>query len=202
MRLDSYDDAGVLVAIDLANELAPNGLGGQAPPAERVLPALARILAADPPSVAQLSPGVAPGLLALARSMRAVFRDLHGGDVDGAAGRLNKLLAQHPAHPHLGKEQGRWRLHHHPMDVALVPMWTSTCAEAVARMLGAGHGHRFGACEAPDCGRVFFDLSRNASRRFCSTTCQNRVKAAAFRLRRSAGLSASSRRRKPRRKSR
>ncbi len=58
-----------------------------------------------------------------------------------------------------------------------------TCAEAVARMLGAGHGHRFGACEAPDCGRVFFDLSKNASRRFCSTTCQNRVKAAAFRRR-------------------
>lgn len=185
------------MAIQLANDLAPRGK--QAPRGERALPALAKILAIDPPSVAQLSQGEAPGFLALARSLRAVFQDLRDGDVDGAAGRLNGLLAKHPAHPHLAKEQGRWRLHHHPMAVALVPMWTSTCAEAVGRMLGAGHGDRFGTCEAPDCGRVFFDLSKNASRRFCSTTCQNRVKAAAFRLRHGAGTSASSLRRKPKR---
>jgi predicted RNA-binding Zn ribbon-like protein len=72
------------------------------------------------------------------------------------------------------------------MDIALVPMWSSICAEGMARMIGAGYGDRFGTCEAPDCDRVFFDLSRNASRRFCSTTCQNRVKAAAFRLRQSS----------------
>ena len=93
-------------------------------------------------------------------------------------------MAVHPAHPHLAKEQGRWRLHHHPVDAALVPMWTAICAEGIARMIGAGHGDRLGTCEATDCGRVFVDLSKNASRRFCSTTCQNRVKAAAFRRRR------------------
>jgi predicted RNA-binding Zn ribbon-like protein len=30
---------------------------------------------------------------------------------------------------------------------------------------------------------VFFDNSKNGTRRFCSVTCQNRVKTAAFRLR-------------------
>ena len=70
-------------------------------------------------------------------------------------------------------------------------MWTSICAEALARMLGAGHGDRFGICDAPGCDRVFFDVSKNASRRFCSTRCQNRVKAAAFRRRQGGGPRAS-----------
>ena len=77
------------------------------------------------------------------------------------------------------RRHGRWRLHHHPVDADLVPMWTSICAEGLARMIGAGHADRLGTCAGPECDRVFVDLSKNASRRFCSTTCQNRVKAAA-----------------------
>jgi predicted RNA-binding Zn ribbon-like protein len=194
--LDSYEDAGVLAAVELVNELTA-GAAGEIPSRERTLAALARILAVDPPSVAQLRPGDVPGFLALAHALRQVFRDLHGRDPDSAAARLNELLAKHPAHPHLAKEHGRWRLHHHPGDVALVPMWTSICAEALARKLGAGHEDRFGACDAPECGRVFFDVSKNASRRFCSVLCQNRVKAAAFRQRQSRGKPA--RRNRPRR---
>jgi predicted RNA-binding Zn ribbon-like protein len=184
VNLDSYEDTGVRVAVRLVNELVP---GGQAQAKERILPALEDALAVDPPSLAQLRPADAPGFLTLARAMRQVFHDLHEGDVDSGASRLNDLLAKSPAHPHLAKEDGRWRMHHHPTDVALVPMWTAICAEALARMVGAGHGDRFGLCEAPDCGRVFFDVSKNGSRRFCSTTCQNRVKAAAFRLRQGRG---------------
>jgi predicted RNA-binding Zn ribbon-like protein len=33
------------------------------------------------------------------------------------------------------------------------------------------------------CDRVFVDVSRNGTRRFCSETCQNRVKVAAHRAR-------------------
>jgi predicted RNA-binding Zn ribbon-like protein len=54
-------------------------------------------------------------------------------------------------------------------------------------MIGAGYGDRFGTCEGTGCGRVFLDVSKNGSRRFCSLACQNRVKAAAYRSRRSAG---------------
>jgi predicted RNA-binding Zn ribbon-like protein len=198
VNLDSYSDTGVLVAVELVNELAPREAGDRGRAPEAILPALARLLAVDPPSVAQLRKADASGFLGLAGALRRVFQDLHQGDVDAAAARLNDLLSKHPAHPHLAKEEGRWRMHHHPMDVALVPMWSSICAEALARMIGAGHGDRFGTCEAPDCGRVFFDLSRNASRRFCSVTCQNRVKAAAFRLRQG---SRPPRSRKPGRKS-
>ncbi|GAB3474003.1 CGNR zinc finger domain-containing protein [Nocardiopsis coralliicola] len=39
------------------------------------------------------------------------------------------------------------------------------------------------ARSAGQCDRVFADTSRNGTRRFCSTACQNRAKAAAFRAR-------------------
>jgi predicted RNA-binding Zn ribbon-like protein len=78
-------------------------------------------------------------------------------------------------------------LHHHPADAPLVPMYTSICAEAMARMIGSGYTERFGICDASNCNRVFFDNSKNGTRRFCSVTCQNRVKTAAFRLRQSQG---------------
>jgi predicted RNA-binding Zn ribbon-like protein len=65
-------------------------------------------------------------------------------------------------------------------------MWTSICAEALARLIGAGYAGRAGLCEDISCGRAFLDTSKNGSRRFCSTTCQNRIKAAAFRQRRAS----------------
>jgi hypothetical protein len=185
VELDSYVDAGVLVAVELVNE-PTLGATGPAGSREQVQRALARILAFDRESVAHLRPGDSPGFVALAGSLQQLFHDFDRGDFDSAAARLNAMLDAHPAHPHLAKEDGRWRLHHHPRELAVLPMWTSICAEALARMLGAGHGQRFGVCEAPDCDRVFFDVSKNASRRFCSTTCQNRVKATAFRARQGA----------------
>jgi predicted RNA-binding Zn ribbon-like protein len=186
VELESYADVGVLVSVDLVNALVIEHPFDQLTAAAEALPAIARILSVDQSSLAQLGEGDAAGFVALAREMHGVFDDLHRGDVDCAAGRLNHLLADHPAHPHLTKEHGRWRLHHHPVDAALALMWTSICAEAAARMIGAGHAGRFGACEATGCERVFVDVSKNASRRFCSTTCQNRAKAAVFRRRRVA----------------
>ena len=50
-------------------------------------------------------------------------------------------------------------------------------------MIGSGQSDRLGTCMAARCDRVFVDLSKNTSRRFCSTSCQNRTKAAAFRQR-------------------
>ncbi len=179
MQLDSYEDHGAIAAVELVNALTGHD------PAPKPKAAIAEILAVDPRWAAKLRERDVPGFIALAESLRPVFEDLDQGDVDGAATRLNALLAKHSAHPHLAKEDGRWRLHHHPVDVELVPMYTAICAEAMARLIGAGHADRFGVCHAPDCERVYFDVSRNASRRFCSTTCQNRVKAGTFRMRQS-----------------
>jgi predicted RNA-binding Zn ribbon-like protein len=183
VAFDGYEDGGVIVAADLVNELALDHAFGRAAPRPEPFAAIKRILEIDPPSAAQLRERDVPAFIALAKELRTVFRDLDRGDVDAAAGRLNDLLAAHPAHPHLAKDDGRWRLHHHPLDAAPVPMTTAICAEGMARMLGAGTSGRLGTCQSEDCDRVFLDGSKNASRRFCSVTCQNRVKAAAFRQR-------------------
>jgi predicted RNA-binding Zn ribbon-like protein len=183
VKLDSYKDAGVLVSEALVNELDSNDERDVAASPREVVATLARILAMDPPSVAQLTQAHVPAFVALARRIRSVFADLHDGAVDAAAATLNELLATHPAHPHLAKERGVWRLHHHPHDAPLVPMWTAICAAGLAEMIGAGAAQRLGTCERADCGRVYVDVSRNASRRFCSLTCQNRVKVATFRER-------------------
>jgi hypothetical protein len=182
--LDSYaEDAGLVTALALVNELTSDYAYGRPVSAAEPGPVITGILAIDPPSVASFRPGDTRGFTELARLLRRIVDDLDRGDVDAAAGRLNTALAEHPAHPHLAREDGRWRLHHHPADAALVPMWTSTCVEALARLVGAGYHDRIGLCGAADCDRAFIDVSKNGSRRFCSTSCQNRVKAAAFRHR-------------------
>src|SRR6185503_20896036 len=127
VQLDSYADTGAVVAVELVNALTVDHAS------ER----LAAILAVDPPSRARLRARDAAGFVSLAHRLREVFDDLRAGDVDAAADRLSALLAAHPAAPHLAKEDGRWRLHHHPVNLALVPMWTSICAEAIARLIGA-----------------------------------------------------------------
>jgi predicted RNA-binding Zn ribbon-like protein len=183
VKLDSYKDAGLLVSEGLVNELDSNDELGVPAPARAAVAALSRILAIDPPSVAQLTQAHVPAFVALARRIRSVFTDLRNRDVDAAAATLNEMLAAHPAHPHLAKERGTWRLHHHPHDAPLVPMWTAICAAGLAEMIGDGAAQRLGTCERADCGRVYVDVSKNASRRFCSLTCQNRVKVATFRER-------------------
>ena len=57
-------------------------------------------------------------------------------------------------------------------------------AAAFAACGYAKYAGRLGVCAAERCDRVYVDTSRNATRRFCSTACQSRTKAAAFRARR------------------
>lgn len=185
-QFGSYGHAGAVVAVDLVNELAVEHAFGRPVPTTEPFPAIKRVLGIDPESAAQLRRRDVPGFVALAAQLRRVFRALHDGDIDGAANRLNRLLAAHPAHPHLAKDEGRWRVHHHPVDASVVSMAGAVSAEAIARLIGAGDGYRLGTCDSDDCDRVFLDASKNGSRRFCSTTCQNRVKAAAFRRRHAA----------------
>ncbi len=183
VKLDSYRDAGILVSIDLVNELVVGRAEQQG--AREAIATLKRILAVDADSVAALRPAHARAFHGLARELHRVFADLDGGDLDAAAARLNRLLARNPAHPHLAKEDGRWRLHHHPEEAPLLSMWSAICAEGLAAMIAADKASRLGVCERVECGRAYVDLTRNASRRFCCLNCQNRVKVAAFRARQS-----------------
>lgn len=175
----SYSESGIFVLLDLVNEV--DRADDRRP--EELHTVLARVLSIDPPSVAQLSDRHVPRFVALADLCRDVIASLDAGDVDTAARAVNDLLVDHPAPPHLAKEEGQWRLHHHPAEAELVAMWTAIAAQALARVIGTGRADRVGTCAAPDCERAYYDQSRNGSRRFCTTTCQNRVKARAFRRR-------------------
>jgi predicted RNA-binding Zn ribbon-like protein len=47
--------------------------------------------------------------------------------------------------------------------------------------IGSDLAGRLGVCQAHPCDRVYIDTSYNLGKRFCSTRCQSRVKAAAHR---------------------
>lgn len=174
--IDSHADVGLATAVELVNALA-------VAEAADAVAATRELLVVDPPSRDRLTRQDVPAFVGLAGELRQVCEHLDAGDVDAAAGRVNQLLARHSAHPHLAREDGRWQLHHHPADAEVVPMWTAITADALARLVADGQHDRIGRCSAPDCDRFYLDTTKNRSRRFCSTTCQNRVKAAAFRRR-------------------
>lgn len=118
---------------------------------------------------------------------RTVFDAVRDGDDAGAARVLNRLLLETGARPQLDPHaSGGWHMHFHGSDDSLAVGWAAGCTAALALALGSDLAGRMGTCAAERCDVVFVDTSKNGSRRFCSTSCQNRTKTAAYRSR-SAG---------------
>jgi len=130
----------------------------------------------------------AADLAAWAVRLWAVVSLVDHGDVDSACTELNAIMRAANAIPTLARHDGEpWHLHFHSVDAAWAVSWAASMATALAIVLGNEAIERLGLCNAPACDRVYIDISRNGTRRFCSTACQNRVKAAAFRARKAAG---------------
>lgn len=126
----------------------------------------------------------ADGMVALAESLRVVFEAAAGSDLDTAATTVNELLREMGSVPQLDRARGGgWALHFHGRDPGLVVGWGAGIAAGLALAIGSDLAGRLGVCQADPCDRVFVDTSKNAGRRFCSTRCQSRVKAAAHRAR-------------------
>lgn len=120
----------------------------------------------------------------LADRIRKVFIAADSGDLAIAVGIVNQLLEQTEARPRLDAAAGGgWTLHFHARDPGLVRGWSAGIAAGLALAIGSDLAGRLGVCAAEPCDRVYVDTSRNVGRRFCSTRCQNRVKAAAHRAR-------------------
>lgn len=135
-----------------------------------------------------LSVQQARGLEELAGRIREIFAAVHERRDDAAGKPPQRSVRSQRRPPHLHRTgDGPLHLHFHLPDAGFVHGWTAGCAVGLAYALGSGHGDRLGACAGPDCERVFVDLSRNGSRRFCGTACQNRVEAAHYRARQRAG---------------
>jgi predicted RNA-binding Zn ribbon-like protein len=56
-------------------------------------------------------------------------------------------------------------------------------AMAMIDVIRADEMSRLDRCEMDDCAGIVLDLSRNRSRKYCSTTCTNRAAVSAYRAR-------------------
>ncbi|MCE7003811.1 CGNR zinc finger domain-containing protein [Kibdelosporangium philippinense] len=177
MNFDSHASDVVAAAVQAVNVLTPGE-------------ALGRAYAADEPDVSGLAGGAeAAGkdvdeLRGYASRLRAIFEAVDTGHIDQACVVTNALLADTQAVPRLIKHDNEpWHIHFHAGSASWARGWAASMATALAIVLGNPMSDRLGVCTATACDRVFVDVSRNGTKRFCSTACQNRIKAAAFRAR-------------------
>ncbi|MEY9942564.1 CGNR zinc finger domain-containing protein [Streptacidiphilus sp. MAP5-3] len=120
------------------------------------------------------------------RLLRARFWEVLGAPtIPEAAELLNSLIARAGTTPRLTDHDGHdWHIHYFAPGAALADRMAAESGIALSMVLVAGERERLRRCEAPDCVRVFVDLSRNRSRRYCdSRTCGNRLHVAAYRAR-------------------
>jgi predicted RNA-binding Zn ribbon-like protein len=185
VNFNSHTDAVVGTAVALVNLLTEGEDRSRAyqPPTGAERAARLNALFKSARSRTEVTEAEAEAFGAVAADLRAVFAAIAAGDVDEAAHRVNGMLVATGAHPALERHDGEpWHIHFHSADeTSRAKGWAAGCATGLAIVLGSELYDRLGVCTAPRCDRVYVDTSRNGSRRFCSTACQNRVKAAAFR---------------------
>ena len=122
------------------------------------------------------------------RRARARLRELLTSDRDTAVEIVNAMLAEHKAVPRLVRHDHLdWHIHAVDADRPLVERIIVETAMAMIDVIRADELSRLGICADDDCDGLVLDLSRNRSRRFCSTACGNRNAVAAYRARQAAG---------------
>ena len=117
--------------------------------------------------------GVRPRLIALLTAER-----------DGAVHLVNQMLREARAVPQLTRHDDfDWHIHaiepEAPLDIRILV----ETAMAMIDVIRADEMSRLSVCADATCEGVVLDLSRNRSRRFCSTACGNRNAVAAYRAR-------------------
>jgi predicted RNA-binding Zn ribbon-like protein len=118
------------------------------------------------------------------RALRPVLRGLLTADRDRAAELVNMMLAEASALPQLRRHDGLdWHIHAVSADAPLDRRVVVESAMAMIDVIRADELSRLSVCADARCGGLVLDLSRNRSRRFCSTTCANRNAVAAYRAR-------------------
>jgi predicted RNA-binding Zn ribbon-like protein len=119
------------------------------------------------------------------RDLRGELRTLLTDGRDAAAGRVNAILAGARAVPQLVRHGDLdWHVHAVAGDIPLPQRVAVETAMAMIDLIRADELSRLSVCADADCDGLVLDLSRNRSRRYCSTRCANRNAVAAFRARR------------------
>ena len=118
------------------------------------------------------------------RALRPEVRALLTSTRDDAVETVNAWLADAPAVPRLVRHDDMdWHVHAIDDSAPLDARIRVETAMAMVDVIRADEMSRLGVCADDDCEGVVLDLSRNRSRRFCSTACGNRAAVAAYRAR-------------------
>ncbi|MGB7449201.1 MAG: CGNR zinc finger domain-containing protein [Ornithinimicrobium sp.] len=120
------------------------------------------------------------------RSLRPTLRALWLSEVEEQVEVINMLLREADALPQVVRHDGYdWHLHATSHEQPLATRMAVEASMAMIDVIRMGETERLKVCDAQGCDSFFVDLSRNRSRRYCSTACSNRMAAAAYRERRS-----------------
>ncbi|WP_395657698.1 CGNR zinc finger domain-containing protein [Nocardioides sp.] len=118
------------------------------------------------------------------RAIRPQLRRLLTADRDDAVALVNRMLADAGAVPQLVRHDvWDWHLHAVGPDRDLPTRILVETAMAMIDVVREQETSRLGTCADAECGGVVLDLSRNRSKRYCSTACGNRNAVAAYRAR-------------------
>lgn len=121
------------------------------------------------------------------QAIRPTLYELLTTDRDHAVEIVNTMLADAAAVPRLVRHDvWDWHLHAVAPEQDLPTRILVETAMAMIDVIRADEMSRLGVCADDTCSAVVLDLSRNRSKRFCSTTCGNRNAVAAYRARRSS----------------
>jgi predicted RNA-binding Zn ribbon-like protein len=118
------------------------------------------------------------------RTIRPRLRTLLIADRDDAVALVNQMLSEAVAVPQLRRHDDLdWHIHAIDDQARLDTRILVETAMAMIDVIRAHEMSRLAVCADATCEGVVVDLSRNRSRRFCSTTCGNRNAVAAYRAR-------------------
>lgn len=121
------------------------------------------------------------------QDLRPALRALLTSTRDDAVALVNSMLARAGAVPRLVRHGDvDWHIHAVDDSAPLATRIAVETAMAMTDLIRADELPRLSTCADDTCEGVVLDLSRNRSRRFCSTACGNRNAVAAYRARRAA----------------
>jgi len=126
--------------------------------------------------------------LAGLREIRPQLRAMLLAPRDDMAAAVNDALAGVALTPRLARHGALdWHLHAVADDHPLPERVVVETAMALIDVIRTDEGSRISVCADETCEALALDLSRNRSKRYCSTACANRNAVAAYRARRAEG---------------
>lgn len=182
MNLDRNMRRQTMLAAELVNVMLPGQAGGRDyEPSHDATDRFLALLTSTKRKQLQTVDDHTVRLARLAKALRSAFdSDEEAKAVDV----LNKLMRRYKARPFLTRDAGQpFHLHFHGDAETAVESLGGEFATTLALLMDTYGMRRFGICEASNCDRVYVDLTRNGSRRYCGDACTARAKTAAYRRR-------------------